>query len=125
MFDAQLLFPGSSPETGIIIFSPWFPRGGDHLRATLEVAQINGATIKVEVFTKNTEDGGDGQDADNTFGTNITTNVIGRTTQEWYSSGNIALKELVRYRYTVTGSNVSDWVLFRMLAPIWFDAVKG
>lgn len=126
MFDAQLLFCGSVPATGIMMYSPWFPRQADHLRATLEVVQINGATIEIMVFTKNTEDGGDGTNADSAVGpTNITANAVGRTTTEWYSSGTIALKEMVRYRFEVTGANVTDWVLFRMLAPVWFSAVKA
>jgi hypothetical protein len=125
MFDAQLLFCGSVPATGIKVYSPWFPRQADHLRASLEVVQINGATIKVEVFTKNSEDGGDGADADSGGGSFISTNVVGRTTTEWYSTGTIALLEMVRYRFTVTGATTAHWVLFRMLAPVWFNAVKA
>ena len=126
MFDGQLLFPGSVPSTGIMVYSPWFPRQADHLRVSLEVVQINGATIKVEVFTKNSEDSGDGTNADSAgVPTNITANAVGRTTTEWYSSGTIGLLEMVRYRFKVTGTSVSDWVLFRMLSPIWFNAVKA
>jgi len=122
MFDAQLLFCGSVPGTGIMVYSPWFPGGGDSLRATAELVQVNGATLKVEVFTKNTEDTGDGTNAD--AATNITLAATGRTTAEW-TSGTATLKELVRYRFKVTGALVSDWVLFRMLAPVWFEAVKA
>jgi hypothetical protein len=126
MFDAQLLFPGAVPATGIKILGPWFPKQGDHARITLEVAEVNGATIKVELFTKNSEDAGDGTNADSGgVPTNITAAATGRTTQEWYSTGTIALKEMVRYRFTVTGGVASDWVLFRMLSPVWFSAVKG
>jgi len=126
MFDGQLLFPGSVPATGIKVYSPWFPRQADHLRATLEVVQINGATIKVELFTKNSEDVGDGSNADSGGSpTNISASGTGRTTTEWYSTGTIGLKEMVRYRFTVTGTEVSDWVLFRMLAPVWFSGVKA
>jgi len=122
MFDAQLLFPGSVPGTGIMVYSPWFPRQGDSLRATAELVQVNGGTLKVEVFTKNTEDTGDGTNAD--AATNITLAATGRTTAEWIS-GTAALKELVRYRFKVTGALVSDWVLFRMLSPVWFNSVKA
>jgi len=126
MFDAQLLFPGSVPGTGIKIYSPWFPRQADHMRVTLEVVEINGATIEAMLFTKNSEDGGDGTNADSAGGpTNITANAVGRTTTEWYSSGTIALKEMVRYRFLITGTLTSDWVLFRMLSPVWFNAVKA
>ena len=125
MFDAQLLFVGGDPITGIKVFSPWMPRRGDHMRATLEVAQIFGATIKVDVFTKNSEDTGDGTDADSVFATNIVSAAIGRTTQEWFSAGTVGLKEMIRYRYTVTGTTTAHWVLFRMLPLVWFDAVKA
>ena len=37
------------------------------------------------------------------------------------------VKELVRYKFSV--GNISDvgtvWALFRMLSPVWFDAVKA
>jgi len=126
MFDAQLLFPGSVPSTGIKVYSPWFARQADSARVTLEVVQINGATIVVEVFTKNTEDDGDGLNADSAGApTKITANVVGRTTTEWLWAGTISLKEMVRYRYTITGNEVSDWVLFRMVSPAWFDSVKA
>lgn len=122
MFDSQLLFCGSVPATGILVYSPWFPRKGDSLRATAELVQVNGGTLKVEVFSKNTEDTGDGTNAD--AATNITLAATGRTTAEW-TSGTATLKELVRYRFKVTGTVVSDWVLFRMLSPVWFDTVKA
>lgn len=122
MFDAQLLFPGSNPGTGIRVFSPWFPRQGDSVRMTLEVVQINAATLEAEVFTKNTEDAGDGTDADTA--TSIVASAVGRTTTEW-TSGTASLLELVRYRFIVTGSNVTDWILFRMLSPVWFDSLRA
>ena len=126
MFDAQLLFPGSVPATGIKVFSPWFPRQADSLRVTLEVVQINGATIKVELFTKKAEDSGDGANADSGgTPTNITASAAGRTTTEWLATGTITISELVRYRFTVTGADVSDWVLFRMLSPVWFNSVRA
>lgn len=126
MFDSQLLFCGSVPATGIKVYSPWFPKSADHLRASLEVTQIFGATIKVELFTKNSEDAGDGTNADSAgVPTNITANAVGRTTQEWYSSGTVGLLEMVRYRFTVTGTLTSHWVLFRMLPPVWFNAVTA
>ena len=94
--------------------------GGPHTSINILVS------IKVEVFTKNQEDVGDGSNADSGGSpTNITASAVGRTTTEWYSTGTVGLKEMVRYRFTITGTDVSDWVLFRMLSPIWFNAVKG
>jgi hypothetical protein len=126
ILDAQPQFPSFVPGAGIKMYSPWFPRQADHVGVTLEVLQINGATIGVMLFTKNSEDRGDGKNADSAGGpTNINANAVGRTTQEWYSSGTIAPEEMVRYRFEVTGTVPSDWVLFRMLAPIWFNAAKA
>jgi len=108
MFDAQLLFPGAA-GAALSFYSPWFPRQGDNLRVT--------------VFTKNNEDTGDGSDAD--AGTSIVASATGRSTAEW-TSGTAGLKELVRYKYSVqsTGTGATDWVLFRMLTPVWFNTVK-
>src|SRR5947208_1131159 len=98
MFESQVLFKGCT------IFSPWFPRQADSVRCTLDVTAVpatNPATLKVELFTKNTEETGEGLNADS-GGTpqNITASALGRTTAEWLSKGNIGLKELVRYKFT-------------------------
>ena len=74
----------------------------------------------VEVFTKNKEDTSDGTNADSGATTKITLTTATRGTTEWGPSLSPALKELVRYKYTVT----TNWVLFRMLTPVWFNAVK-
>lgn len=118
MFQAQILVVGASST---VIYSPWFPRQGDYLRATLEIAAISGATLEVEVFTKNAEQSTNGVDADT--GTSISSNAVGRGTAEWGPTGSTGLLELVRYKFTASGSS-GNWVLFRMLSPVWFDAVK-
>lgn len=119
MFEAQILFKGTT------IYSPWFPRQADNARMTAEVVAVSGATLKVELFTKNKEDAGDGTNADSAgTPTNITLSAAGRTTTEWLSRSTIGLKELVRFKFTVTGTNNYDWVLFRMLPAIWFNSVS-
>lgn len=122
MFDAQLLFPGAA-GAALSFYSPWFPRQGDNLRVTVDVVQRVSSQLTVRVFTKNREDTGDGTDAD--VGTSIVASATGRSTAEW-TSGTAGLKEMVRYKYTVqsTGTGATDWVLFRMLTPVWFDTVK-
>lgn len=121
MFDAQLLFPGAA-GAALSFYGPWMRRGGDNLRVTVDVVARVSSQLTVRVFTKNTEDSGDGIDAD--AGTSIVTTATGRASAEWTSG--TTLQELVRYKYTVqsTGSGAGDWVLFRMLTPIWFDTVK-
>ena len=115
MFSAQYL------PSGATVFSPWFERQGDFLRATADLAQLgSGAQLVVEVFTKNKEDTSDGTNADSGATTKITLTTATRGTTDWGPSLSPALKELVRYKYTVT----TNWVLFRMLTPVWFNAVK-
>ena len=115
MFEAQVL------DTGDTVFSPWFPRQGDSAIFTLDVVDIDGGAaanqITVQVFTKNSEDAGSGSQT----GSDITrdgTEGAGQAGAEYGS-----LKELVRYKFSVTGTGTR--VLFRMLPPSWFDSVKA
>ncbi len=123
MFAAQTLMTESLVE----VYSPWFPRGGDHARFTVDVVsmgQSGGGSpeVTVRAWTKNTEETGDGANADATV--SIVRTATGRTTAEWLSTSTAGLKELVRYKFTV--ANTSDmgrgWALFRMLPPVWFNA---
>jgi hypothetical protein len=116
MFDAQLLM--AIPDEGCQVFSPWFPRGGDFLRATLEIVASGGANLDVEIFTKNNEDTGNGTPVPAPA---ISRTAKGRYDEEW---GPDQLLELVRYRFTATG-DTAQWVLFRMLPPVWFDAAAA
>lgn len=112
MFDAQVLLAGSD------IYTPWVPRGGDNFIATLDVIDIDNATITIRTFTKNSEETGDGTDAD--ASTTIARTTVGRSQAEW----NGVLDEWVRLKISVTGQD-GKWVLFRMLNPIWFDSVEA
>ena len=113
MFEAQMLIVNAGSYA---VYSPWFPRGGDNLRATLEVVNRSGTpTLTVTVYTKNTEDVGNGTEANTTT---ISGGAAGRTVAEWAG----VTKQLVRYKFAPTGT-AGDWTLFRMLAPIWFDSV--
>lgn len=126
MFEAQSLMTDSLVE----VFTPWFPRGGDHARFTVDVVSLGQAgggipELTVRVWTKNSEDTGEGSNADATV--SIVRTAVGRTTTEWLSTNSTGLKELVRYKVAV--ANTADlgtvWVLFRMLQPVWFNAVRG
>ena len=131
MFDSQLLM--ASPE-GIEIYSPWFPREGDGAICTLDITAISSAncTIEVFVFTKNSETAGDGSDSALNSAISISASATGRYSSEWDSqslinnqpTADLGLLELVRYKYVVTSEDQSDWVLFRMLDPEWYDAVR-
>lgn len=119
MIDATLLFKGTT------VYSPWFPRKADMLRVTAECVARLGATITVKLYTKNEEETGDGDPVDESV--TIALNTAGqRTTAEWKT---VAMKEgvqqLLRFRYEVTGTNDTDWTLFRLLPAVWFDAVSA
>jgi hypothetical protein len=116
MFEGQLLFKGTS------VYSPWFPRRGDVLRATGQLidSTANG-TIEIHVYTKNSEDTTNGGDADATNHIDLSSG----TTEESKVWGPDELKELVRYKFIADGSAATDWVVFRMLPPSWSDAVSA
>jgi hypothetical protein len=113
MFEAQYLFSGAST------FSPWMRRSGDSILFTADLLALHGGRLDVRTWHKNSEDPGPGT----AVGTTIQLSAAGRQTRR--SSD---LKELVRYRFTCTqvgGSPQSyDYVLFRMLAPVWLDTVR-
>ena len=112
MFQAQLLMGGST------IYGPWMERQADNISMTAEAVEISSATFKVELWTKNSEDTGDGSNANATKSIERTT--TGRSSLEYVGD----LKEWVRYKYTVVGQSTT-WVLFRMLDPTWFDDVEA
>ena len=117
MFQGQLLMC-----SGVPVYSPWFPRGGDNLRATVElIASYNSSSnITVSVLTKNAEETTDGTAIGSTFASSGGT--AGRYAGE-FTAGATALKEMVRYKFD-PGTVTSGWVLFRMLPPVWFDSVR-
>lgn len=118
MFEAQYVITQDG-VSGITIFSPWFPRRGDRIRYTLDVVDGKNAKVAVTLFHKNSEDTGDGSTTGSSIASTVT---VGRTDQE-FTTG---LKELVRYQFVVKADSngTLGFVAFRMLPPIWFDAVS-
>ena len=110
MFQGQYIFGNTA------VYSPWMPRGGDNLRMTADVIQITGVTLDVEVATKKSEDSGDGTVL--TSG-KISTSTTGLSQKTFTGEVN----DLVRYKFTTSGGAATDYVLFRMLNPIWYDEV--
>ena len=114
MFQAQMLISqGTAVKTPV--YSPWTERGGDYLRASVEFIDGTGE-LTIEVATKNHTDPGDGTVIS---GTSIFIDGAGSETEQWTE-----LKEMVRYKIT-TGGTSGKWVLFRILEPVWFDAVEA
>ena len=117
MFQAQLLICTNPSQP---VYSPWFPRQGDNLRATVElVANAASANITVTVLTKAQDSTSNGSPIGSTFGSSGGT--LNRYTAEFTPTDGI--NELVRYKFD-PGTTSSGWVLFRMLAPVWFDSIK-
>jgi len=114
MFQAQYLFEGDS------VYSPWMKRGGNNIRVTVDlISNTAGTEVQVELYHKKSEDAGDGSPVDANV---LTTSTVGQSVQAW--SG---LEDMVRYKITSdkSGGSSSDFVLFRMLSPIWFETVNA
>lgn len=118
MFQAQLLISNAT-TSGARVYSPWFPKGGDNMLATVEIIAVNGTTptLTIEVFSKAKTTTGDGSIVGSATGVT----ALGRTTLTQFSG----LNELVRYRFDPGLTAVAgNWILFRMLPPVFFDTVK-
>jgi len=122
MIDATLLFAQSETDH---IYSPWFPRQADMLRVVAECVAVNGAALVVKLYTKSLSDPGDGDPVNTSV--SIELNAVGRSAAtEWKTvSGQEGVQQLLRFRYTVTGESSNNWILFRLLPAVWFDAVVG
>lgn len=101
------------------VFSPWFPREADNAVFSYEQIKLTGDAFNVKVYHKNTEDTGDGSD------TGVSFSQIGST--DIYSTTATGLKELIRFSVEVTGdwSGGSKFVVYRMLAPTWYNTIKA
>jgi hypothetical protein len=112
---------------GDVIYSPWFSRCGDYLRATVDLVASRSIGLRVLAMTKNETSTGDGSVVD--VSTLIQIASPGRQTAEWNPSTGVGLRELVRYRFStyIPSPPLSSdpFVVFRMLAPCWFDAVRN
>lgn len=119
MIDATLLFDGST------VYSPWFPRQADMLRVVAECVALNGAALTITLYTKNSDETGDGANVDTAV--SITLNTIGRNAPaEWRTiSGQEGVQQLLRFRYEIAGGSPNDWILFRLLPAVWFDSVAA
>lgn len=112
MFQAQYL------PNGADLYSPWFTRQGDNLRATVDIVAVGSSgLLTVTVHTKNSDDTGDGGTALAEAAGDLSSVGVGR---QWAEFGPGTVKELVRYKF----SAATNWVMFRVLTPVWFDSVK-
>ena len=81
--------------------------------------------LTVKVFTKTSDEAGDGDDSSTS--TALEATATGQADQEWVAESlTPGLEDLCRYKFTFAKNDGnSDFVLFRMLAPVWFDAVSA
>lgn len=101
---------GVTIHNGLTAYSPWFPRQGDAATFAAECIGVSGATNTITVQTKNMDEA----DSAATGSSTIALSSAGTSTVRVAS-----LKELVRFKYVVTGTNSYDWIHFRVLAPSW------
>lgn len=106
-----------APTGGATYFSPWFPRQGNACTVVIEVMLASGAltTFTCQVETKNNEDADSGlSNVGSAFAISTSTSTGSTTT-----AARSGFKELVRYKFTATGSGATRWIHFRSNAPIW------
>ncbi|MBK8101708.1 MAG: hypothetical protein IPK26_31890 [Planctomycetes bacterium] len=128
MIDAQTLVTTGAGASSVILFSPWFQRGGDYATFTAEAVALagTGAKLTVRAFHKNAEDTGDGVDVNSATTIELTTAT--RTPATWPvqdTSTVKGFKQLVRYQFKLEATSGTAYATFRMLSPIWFDNVKA
>jgi len=114
MFQAQYLLQGTT------VYSPWMPRKGNTILFTCDLVARHEGRLEVRIFHKKEEDDGNGIQVGGT----ISTTAIGQTVRQA-----VGLFDLVRYEFksvsTAGSPDTLDRVLFRMLSPVWFDAVNA
>lgn len=95
---------------GVYQYSPSFPRGGGAALFALEVyALVSGASLSMHVEHRNVED-----TSWTLYGVPISASTVGVHTLEM--SG---IREEVRLRFSVGGTNPTDTVYANVLAPQW------
>lgn len=116
-------YPAQTLEVESQIFSPWFPRQGDNLRATADILELGSNTVvSVRLFTKKHDSSGDGKNVDPTVV--LRGNSTGRFVAEWGPWTIRGLQSLVRYQMTVETTGGRQPATFRILHPIWFDSIR-
>jgi hypothetical protein len=95
-----------------VYYSPWFSRGSDAATFFLQLLHVstNGQVI-VTIEHKNLADP---DSAASTAATFSTASAVG--TFDKAASG---LKELIRFKYSVSATSGSAWLHLRALPPIW------
>ncbi len=98
--------------------SAWFPRGADNAVFTYEeIETVGSPTLTVKVFHRSIEETGSGAVATGEGSGWSSISGTGFKTRRYD-----ALKEMVRFEFELTGTSASlDAMLYRVLAPTWFN----
>ena len=113
MLIGQTVLAPTTP--GAVYYSPWFPRQGNAFRAVIEVLRSSSdanTALSCVVQTKNNED----SDAAPTTLATITVTISQSTVTTQIVEGCL---ELVRYKFTATGTSSVRWIHFRSDPPMW------
>lgn len=95
---------------GVYQYSPSFPRGGGAALFALEVyALVSGASLNMSVEYRNIDD-----TTWTVYGSAISASSVGVHTLEV-----VGLKEEIRLRFSVGGTDPTDTVYANVLAPQW------
>ena len=130
--------PGRKYFNGEVVYSDWFPRGGDDAIFRAErIAFNNGAggdaTVEIEFYTKNSEETTDGTaildsgESSVKLTLNSTDTIDIKEVLIRSSAASVqpqGFLELVRLKITV-GSADGDWMLVRIFPPIFFDRAEA
>jgi hypothetical protein len=130
MFDAQyLIAPTIAMGNVFAVLSPWMSRGGDNAKFSFEVIAdtlTTGTLFKIELYTKEGEDAGDGIAATASKTFTAGTDVPGIFDFDSVATDASAMKEMVRYRFSISDSaSIGEFVMFTMHAPSWFDSTTS
>ena len=112
-----------APTTATAYYGPWFPRGGNSLKAEVQFLNKSLAlatsltTFTCEVQTKNNEDA---DSAATTIGAAFTVDHTTRLGVVTVSASTLTgAKELVRYKFNLQNTGSAAWVHFNPNPPIW------
>jgi len=103
---------GTTLFKGLTVYSQWFPRLANSATFLAQTIARSGATCTITIQSKLASDSETGNITN--MGSTISCSAVGTA-----SAHNADLKEMVRYKYVITGTNAYDWIHFMMLEPQW------
>ena len=125
--------PGRKIFKGEAIYSDWFVRRGDGMIVRAERIDSIGTTVevKIEVYTKNSDNAGDGSAVNDPQSAPATApyelrlehddTAVKQLVVESSNTGSEGIKEMVRLRIEADQGGTNDWMLVRVFPPIFFD----